>query len=129
MHPNETLLRGAYAAMATGNGRVLSDLLTDETTWVICGKGKLAGSYRGPDAIFGLWKAIAEQAGGLQLEVQDVLANDERGVVLVVARGERNGRRLSERQVAVFELAGAGKVRTATFVYENPDVYDAFWAD
>lgn len=115
--------------MAAGDGRSLAKLLSAETTWVICGTGKLAGSYRGPDEIFGLWKAIAEQTGGgLELDVQDVLANDQRGVVLVVARGERNGRRLDERQVAVFEFGEHGTVRRATFVYEDPVAYDSFWS-
>ncbi|HUR49200.1 MAG TPA: nuclear transport factor 2 family protein [Acidimicrobiales bacterium] len=130
MHPNESLLRGAYEAMAAGDGRTLAELLTVDTTWVIRGRGRLSGSYRGPDEIFALWKAIAAQTGGgLRLEVGDVLANDDRGVVLVTARGERNGHVLEERQVAVFEFANAGKVRTATFIYEDPDAYDAFWED
>jgi uncharacterized protein len=130
VHANELLLRNAYEAMAAGDGRRLATLLTPDTTWVICGRGKLAGSYTGPAEIFDLWKAIAAQTGGgLRLEVQDVLANDDRGVVLVVARGERNGRRLDERQIAVFEFAAPGTVARATFVYENPDAYDAFWAD
>lgn len=130
MHANEVLLRSAYSAMAAGDGRSLAGLLTSETTWIICGNGKLAGSYRGPDEIFGLWKAIAaETGGGLRLDVQDVLANDHRGVVLVTARGTRNGRQLEERQVAVFEFGDNGKVARATFVYEDPDAYDAFWSD
>jgi ketosteroid isomerase-like protein len=130
VHPNEAVLRDAYIAMAAGDGRTLAQLLTPETVWTIRGRGKLAGSYRGPDEIFGLWKSIAAQTGGgLRLEVEDVLANDERGVVLVIARGERPGRVLEERQVAVFEFAGPGKVRSATFVYEDPDAYDAFWDD
>ena len=130
VHPNEVVLRDAYVAMAAGDGRTLAALLTPETVWVIRGRGKLAGSYSGPDEIFSLWKSIAAQTGGgLRLEVEDVLANDERGVVLVVARGERSGRVLEERQVAVFEFAGPGKVRRATFVYEDPDAYDSFWDD
>lgn len=114
--------------MAAGDGGTLAKLLTADTTWVICGKGKLAGSYRGHDEIFGLWKGIAEQTGGgLQLELQDVLANDDRAVALVVARGERNGRLLNESQVAVFEFADHGKVQLARFIYEDPDAYDSFW--
>ena len=129
MHANERLLRDAYAAMAAGDGRALAALLTPSTTWVIPGTGKLSGRYTGPDEIFSLWKQIAAQTGGgLQLAVQDVLANDSRGVVLVLARGERNDRHLEERQVAVFELDG-GLVTTATFIYEDPDAYDRFWAD
>ncbi len=130
VHPNERVLREAYAAIAAGDGRTLAKLLTPDTAWIIPGKSKLSGTYRGSDEIFHFWKGIAQQTGGgLRLDVQDVLANDERGVVLVIARGERNGRQLVERQVAVFEFAVEGKVRSATFVYENPDVYDAFWTD
>jgi ketosteroid isomerase-like protein len=116
--------------MAAGDGRTLAQLLTSDTVWVIRGRGKLAGEYRGPDEIFGLWKSIAAQSGGgLRLEVEDVLANDERGVVLVMARGERGGRVLEERQVAVFEFASPGRVGRATFIYEDPDAYDRFWDD
>ena len=116
--------------MAAGDGRSLARLLAAETTWVIGGRGKLAGSYQGPDQIFGLWKAIAAQTGGgLRLDVEDVLANEQRGVVLVVARGERHGRHLDERQVAVFEFSDDATVRRATFIYEDPEAYDSFWSD
>lgn len=129
MHENERLLRDAYDAMAKGDGRTLAGLLTPETAWVIPGANKLSGTYRGPDAIFGFWKEVARQTGGgLRLEVRDVLANDNRGVVLVTARGERDGRQLDERQVAVFEFSNDGKVLEATFIYEDPQAYDAFWA-
>ncbi|MEM9036223.1 MAG: nuclear transport factor 2 family protein [Actinomycetota bacterium] len=130
MHANEALIRDGYAAMARGDGRPLAALLTPQTQWIICGSGHLAGTYTGPDEIFGLWKAIAAQTGGgLDLEIRDVLANDERAVVLVTARGERSGRILEERQIAVFELAHDSTVSSATFVYEHPDAYDAFWED
>ena len=128
VHPNERLLRDAYDAMARGDGRTLGKLLTPETTWVIPGNGALAGRYQGPDEIVGFWKRIAEQTGGgLRLEVLDVLANEQRGVVLVAARGERNGRQLDERQVAVFEFGADGTIDTATFIYEDPAAYDEFW--
>lgn len=129
MHPNEELVRSTYAAMARGDGRALGKVLGPDTEWVIPGSSALAGHYTGPDEIFGFWKRVAEKTGGgLALHVEDVLANDHRAVALVVVRGERQGHRLEERQVAVFELAG-GKIRKATFVYENPDAYEDFWRD
>jgi ketosteroid isomerase-like protein len=127
MHPNEALIRRAYKAMAAGDGKSLAALLTPTTQWMIAGHGPLAGTYTGPDEIFSLWKKIAAQTGGgLQLEVEDVLANDDRAVALVVATGSRGNRRLHERQVAVFDLEG-DKVRIARFIYEDPDAYDRFW--
>jgi hypothetical protein len=65
----------------------------------------------------------------LRLDVRDVLANDKRGIALVTARVERNGRQLGERQVAVFEFVGDGTVARATFIYGNPDAYNDFWSD
>lgn len=129
MHPNEQLLRELYAAMEQGDGRSLAAPLTPESRWVIPGRGPVSGVYTGPDEIFSFWKKIAKQtAGGLRLEVRDVLANDERGVVLVDVLGSRNGRELIGRQVAVYEISD-GKVSTATFIYEDPAAYDEFWSD
>jgi len=129
VHPNELLVREAYDAMERGDGRVLADLLTDTTEWIVRGGGALAGAYVGPDEIFGFWKQVARRTGGgLRLEVRDVLANDDRAVVLVTVRGERGGRVLDERQIVEFEIVGSA-VSSATFVYERPDVYDAFEED
>jgi ketosteroid isomerase-like protein len=115
--------------MARGDGRALAEMLTDTTRWVACGHGKLAGTYTGRDEIFAVWKRIADQTGGgLGLELRDVLANDERAIALVTARGRRGDRQLAERQIAVFEMNGA-KITEATFVYEDPAAYDAFWQD
>jgi len=129
VHPNEALIRAAYDAMSAGDGASLAALLTPTTQWIIAGHGPLAGTYTGPNEIFGLWKDIAAQTGGgLRLQVEDVLANDARVVVLIVATGSRGGRQLNERQVAIFDLSG-DKVQTARFLYEDPDAYDQFWTD
>jgi len=129
MHPNEVLIRDAYEAMGRGDGRTLSALLTPATRWIVLGEGSLAGTYTGPGEIFGFWKQVAAKTGGgLRLEIRDVLANDHRAVALITVRGRRAQSQLDERQVAVFEIE-AGKVMSATFIYERPHVYDAFWAD
>ncbi len=115
--------------MARGDGRALAKVLTEESRWVIPGGSALSGVYTGPDEIFGFWKRVAAQTGGgLKLTVDDVLANDRRGVALVTASGTRDDRRLDERQVAVFELLD-GKVTSATFIYEDPAAYEGFWAE
>jgi uncharacterized protein len=127
MHPNEALIRRGYEAMADGDGSVLASLLAPTTKWIILGEGELAGTYEGPEAIFAFWKRVAEKTGGgLRLTLDDVLANDDRAVALVRVRGRRGDKVLDERQVVVFELQRS-KVTSATFVYERPDVYDAFW--
>lgn len=129
MHPNEALLRNLYSAMERADGRALAQPLGPDSRWVIPGRSPVAGVYTGPDEIFALWKNVARlTGGGLRLEVRDVLANADRGVVLLDVHGSRNGRELHTRQVAVYELSD-GKVLTATFIYEDPYQYEEFWAD
>jgi uncharacterized protein len=127
VHANERFVRTLYGAMARGDGRQLASALTSGTQWIMPGRGDLSGTYTGPDEIFGLWKRIAEQSGGgLHLELRDVVVNDDIAVALVTVRGSRGGRQLEERQVAVFELVG-DHVKSATFMYEDPQAYDEFW--
>ncbi len=128
MNRYEQLVRQGYEAMAQGDGSVLAAMLSQKTRWIIHGEGDLAGTYTGPNEIFEFWKLVAKKTGGgLQLELRDVVANDERAVALVTVRGSRNGRSLDERQIVVFEFDG-DKVESASFVYERPQVYDAFWS-
>jgi ketosteroid isomerase-like protein len=129
MHPNEQLIRDAYDAVARRDGATLAALLTPTTRWIVRGHGGLAGTYVGPDEIFEAWRRTAAEAdgGGLALTLLDVLANDDRAVALVRVRGRRGEKELDERQVVIFEIVGT-KVTSATFVYERPDEYEAFWA-
>lgn len=128
MHPNEKALRDGYAAMAKGDGRQLAQLLDPSAEWHIPGKSPLAGTYKGLDEVFGFWRRVAELApGGLRLEVLDVFANEDRGVVFVVGRGTRQGLVIEERGVHVFEFS-AGKAKHARFFYEDQDAYDRFWS-
>ena len=128
MHPNELALRDGYAAMAKGDGRQLALMLDPAAEWHIPGKSPLAGTYKGLNEIFKSWKQVANLApGGLRLEVVDVLANDDRGVVFVVGRGARQGLTIEERGVHVFQFEG-GKVKSARFFYEDQDTYDRFWS-
>ena len=126
MHTNERFVRslsrdGSKRWATVGVG---SDA---RTRWIMPGRSVLSGTYTGPGEIFGLWKRIAEQGGGgLQLELRDVVTNDDIAVALVTVHGNRRGRQLEERQVAVFELVG-DHVKSATFIYEDPQAYDEFW--
>lgn len=127
MHPNELLIRDMYNAMARADGRRLAQFLTAETRWIMPGRGHFSGTYTGPDEIFEFWKRVAHQSGGgLQLELHDVLANDDRAVALVGVRGRRENRHLEQRQVVVFEF-GQGALLSGTFIYEDPQAYEEFW--
>lgn len=127
-HPNVERLRTGYNAYSTGDLAVLNDLFAEDILWHIAGRSQLSGDYKGRDAVFGFFGKIMELSGGTSsLEVHDLLANDEHGVALVTARGERNGRSLRGADVHTFHFRG-GKV---VEFWDSPlDQYEAdeFWA-
>lgn len=128
MHPNELRLRDGYAAMARGDGKTLSAILSPDAVWSIPGKSPLAGTYRGLTEIFAFWRRVAELgSGGMKLEVVDVLANDDRVVVFVVGRSKRKGLSLDERGLHVYEMKD-GRAISGRFFYDDQDAYDNYWS-
>jgi uncharacterized protein len=109
-HPNEELARQGYKAFIKADMQRVADFFADDVVWHIGGRGPLAGDYRGKDEVLGFLAKTMEMTGGtFSLEIHDILANDEHAVALVVARGERQGKTLEDRQTHVLHIKG-GKV-------------------
>ncbi|HXF56848.1 MAG TPA: nuclear transport factor 2 family protein [Actinomycetota bacterium] len=127
-HPNEDLLRRGYEAFARGDLQTVGEVFADDIVWHVPGRGPLAGTYRGRDEVMGFFARLFDLSGGrFGLEVHDLLANDEHGVVLVVARGERAGKTLEAYDVHVWHLRDGRAVE----YWGHPfDLYavDEFWS-
>ena len=127
-HPNEEVLRQGFDAFAKGDMAAVSNLLADDVVWHVPGRGPNAGDHRGKDAVLGLFATQMEQTGGtFRVELHDILANDEHGVVLSKATAEREGKSWQDNGVLVFHIK-AGK---AAEVWLHPgDLYagDEFFA-
>jgi uncharacterized protein len=126
-HPNEELVRKGYEAFQKADMETVRSLFADDIVWHVGGRSPLAGDYRGPEEVLGFLGRTMEMTGGsFSLEIHDLLANEEHGIALVVARGQRDGRSLDDRQVHVLHLSD-GKV---TEFWGHPgDQYatDEFW--
>jgi ketosteroid isomerase-like protein len=121
-HPNEDLIRRLYKAFATQNMPMIDQLLADDIEWHTPGRARNAGTRRGKPALYAVMGELAQLTGGTLLsDVHDVLANDDRAVVLQTTTARRDGRPvLKDREVIVFEVR-KGKV---TEVWEHPaDLY------
>ena len=127
-HANEELVRSGYEAFQKADMEAVRALFADDIVWHVGGRSPLAGDYRGPDEVLGFLGRTMEMTGGsFSLEIHDLLANDEHGIALVLARGQRDGKTLDDRQVHVLHLRG-GKV---TEFWGHPgDQYalDEFWS-
>src|ERR671919_3178622 len=109
-HSNEDLARRGYDAFTRGDMQAVSDVFADDIVWHVVGRSPLAGDYRGRDEVLGFLAKTMEMTGGtFNLEIHDMLANEDHAVALVVARGEREGRTLEDRQAHVLHIKD-GKV-------------------
>jgi ketosteroid isomerase-like protein len=127
-HPNEDLLRRGYEAFAGGDLQAVQEFFADDILWHAPGRNPLSGDYKGAQEVLAFLGKTMEMSGGtFGLDVHDLLADDEHGVALVVARGQRQGKSLEDRQVHVMHIQG-GKV--AEFWAHPGDQYavDEFWA-
>lgn len=128
MHPNEELLRRAYAAFAAGDDDTLRAVLAPTVVWHVAGHNPLAGTYRGPEEVLGyLGRLRALTDGTFRLEVHDVLANDEHALGMHRAFAERHGRRLADGEVLVCHVAN-GRVTEIWAMGGDQYLVDQFWS-
>ncbi len=127
-HPNEELIRRGYGAFSSGDMQTVDELLADDVVWHVPGRGPVAGDYRGKQEVLGFFARLVQETGGtFNIEVHDVLANDEHGVVLVRSTAQRDGRTLDDRGAHVIHIEG-GKIKE---FWGHPwDAYaaDDFWS-
>jgi len=124
-HPNEAQLRETYEAVGDGNLDVLLDALADDIVWEDSSLGPLAGRYHGKEAVGAFFGKMFEvYRGTLRLDVLDVVANDDHGVVLTCERGEAGDEAVNWRGVHIWTFREG---RCAEFVAVNDGAYNGFW--
>ena len=128
-HPNEDLVREAFAAFGRGDIDALQrQYIAPDVRWHFPGRSVLAGDHEGVAKVAEKLGQPAEMSGGThRLELHDVIGNDDHVVVLATARAERPGRQLEASVVHVFHVRD-GKI-TEAWTYHN-DLYalDEFWS-
>jgi uncharacterized protein len=110
-HPNVTLARESYDALAKGDLDYIRDrLLADDVVFHVPGRGPLVGDYRGKDEVLRYLTQYSDRAGSaVRLEPQEFLSGEDHVAALVHARGERDGRTLDDRGVHLFRISN-GKI-------------------
>lgn len=127
-HPNAQRMKEAYEAFTSGDLDRLAEYFDPNLVWHVPGDSPIAGDYKGWDEVLGFFGKLVQETGGtFRLDVHDVLANDEHGVGLVEASGERSGKQLTQKATHVFHLRD-GKVTEFWGFAEDQRVADDFWS-
>jgi uncharacterized protein len=125
---NGALVRRIFDAFARKEGLALRGLFAEDAVWSVPGRGVMAGTYRGRDAIFRFLGRLAKETDGTYgSELVDVLESDERAAALYRARGTRGGRRLELDQVLLFAVED-GLVTRVLALPSDPEAFEEFWA-
>lgn len=126
LHANEDTLRTIYDAFAKGDVETVMGLLTDDIVYHVSGRSPVSGSYSGKGEVMGLFGKLMERSGGtFRIEVQDILANDDHGVVLTIEYGQREGKSMKNHAVHVWDFRDDN---CAQFRGYNEEVWDEFWS-
>jgi uncharacterized protein len=125
---NEAIVRRIFDAFARKEGLALRGLFAEDARWSVPGRGVMAGTYRGREAIFRFLAKLPKETGGTYgSELIDVLASEDRAAALYRARGQRHGRSLELDQLLVFRIQD-GLVLEVLALPSDPDAFDSFWA-
>jgi ketosteroid isomerase-like protein len=129
-HPNEVLLREAFAAFMRGDLEALqTKYFAEDIRYHVAGRSQIAGDYEGIGDVLGFFGRLFELSGGtLRLELHDVVANDEHGVALFKVLAERDGKQLADDEILIAHPTADGKA--AEIWTQSTDVYtsDEFWS-
>jgi hypothetical protein len=121
-------LEKLYADFSKGDLEAMLAACSDQMTFQVPGKSKLAGKYTKASFAQDYVTKLAELSGGtLKLEVHDILASDLHAAVLATDRLTRGGKTIEFRTVHIWRFEAGKPVAW----YEYPrDLYqfDAVWS-
>jgi len=125
---NRKLIESAYAAFTRGDVPTVMNALDENILWHVPGRGPLSRDYRGHQQVLGFFQRFMELSHGtFRIHVDDVLANDERVIVLVTESAERSGRKWSSPQVHAWTVSN-GKAAVFWQYQGDQQTEDEFWS-
>ena len=125
---NADLIRRGYAAFARGDIAAVLAILAEDVLWHVPGRGPLARDYRGHGEVlgfFGRFMELCDQT--FRIQIDDVLANSERVVVLCTESAQRLGRSWSSPQVHVWTVKN-GRATVFWQFQGDQQTEDEFWS-
>lgn len=126
---NVDLVRRGYAAFSRGDAATLSEVIAADAVQHVPGASRLAGAYKGLEAVLGYYGQLAEQTDGTFAVDLLHVTSDGHGHVMTTHRAtaRRQGRELDQIGGIFFTVAG-GQVRDLVQCDSDIEALDAFFA-
>jgi ketosteroid isomerase-like protein len=122
------LIRSGYEAFGRGDVAGALDICAEDILWHVPGRGPLSRDYRGPQDVLSFFGLFISLSGGtFRIRLDDILANDNKVVVLCTESAERAGRKWSSPQVHVWTVKD-GRATVFWQYQGDQQVEDEFWS-
>jgi ketosteroid isomerase-like protein len=126
-HPNLTLARALWSAIAEGDAEALALLLAEDVTWRMVGMNPLSGSYHGPDEVVDYLARVGETADEFASQLDSIFVNDDGAVIALHVSATRDGKSLEMDYLTRLRVQGGVVVETL-MVPVDPRRNDEFWS-
>lgn len=128
-HPNATLIRKAYDALANKDVETLVAISHPDVVWHIPGRNPIAGDYHGRDTVLQFMGWVSNLTEGtLAFDLHDVIANDRHTVALHRGLGHRPDGRPNHDQICMVFHVEEGQIREAWYHAFDQYAVDVFWS-
>lgn len=126
-HPNALLARRAWDAIARGDSDALRALLAPDLVWNATAQGTpWFGIHQGADAAIDMLARVGEATDVFDAELVDVLASDERALVLFRVRIAIGPREVELDYLLLGRVSG-GRITEVWTAALEPARIAAFW--
>jgi len=127
-HPNEDVLHEAYAAFTSGNLEGYLAHCTEDITFRVPGRNPVSGTYARSQFLSPFISSVMELCNHTFREtVLDVVANDQRGLVLAEHQFQRKGKTYVYKTAHIYRIRG-GKLAEFLEYPEDLYLFDEAWS-
>lgn len=124
---NEALVGRGYEAFSQGDVETVLGLFDPDILWHVPGRGPLSRDYHGPQEVLGFFQHFMTLSGGtFRIELQALLAKDDKVVALCTESAQRGARSWSSPQVHVWTVRD-GRISVFWQFQGDQQTEDEFW--
>jgi ketosteroid isomerase-like protein len=127
-HPNAQLARHAWEAISRGDVDALLSLLDPEVVWHATARGTpWFGVHRGAESVVDYLARVGEVSDFFEATLADVLASDDRALLVFHASFRRDGR-VADLDYLLLGRIAKGRVVEMWTTPLDPATIEQFWA-
>lgn len=125
-HPNVEIAERAWQAVADADVEALEALWSPDIVWHVTANTPWKGDHTGREAVLDYLAELGEAGEAYEASIEDVLASDDRVLIVSRVNARRGDRELDTRQCLLARIED-GRVTEIWTLPLEPSAQRAFW--